>query len=161
MLSGPRALASASEASNYMLHEYLVRNDEAHRTANRWHGGGAEALGLSQRVSRRRFVAVLEGHVPGTDIRLGRVVDGEHQHHPGVVKHALLTPRNPARSMGYHADRHRTRAPINSSGSAGQSASIKLPSQAGPAPRRRRARPPLWPRSKGASAPSSARWNGS
>ena len=32
----------------------------------------------------------------------------------GVVKHALLTPRNPARSMGYRADRHRTRAPINS-----------------------------------------------
>ena len=75
MLSGPRALASASEASDYMLHEYLVRNDKAHRTANRWHGGGAAALGLPERVSRRRFVAVLEGHVPGTDIRLGRVVD--------------------------------------------------------------------------------------
>ena len=66
-----------------MLHEYLVRNDKAHRTANRWHGGGAEALGLPERVSRRRFVALLEGHVPGTDIRLGRVVDGEHQHRPG------------------------------------------------------------------------------
>ena len=83
MLSGPRALASASEASDYMLHEYLVRNDEAHRTANRWHGGGAEALGLPERVSRRRFMEVLEGYVPGTDIRLGRVVDGEHQHRPG------------------------------------------------------------------------------
>ncbi len=83
MLSGPRALASASEAAEYMLHEYLVRNDKAHRTANRWHGGGAEALGLPQRVSRRRFVAVLEGHVPGTNIRLGRVVGGEHQHRPG------------------------------------------------------------------------------
>ena len=83
MLSGPRALDSASEASDYMLHEYLVRNDKAHRTANRWHGGGAEALGLPERVSRRRFVAVLEGHVPGTDIRLGRVVDGKHQHRPG------------------------------------------------------------------------------
>ena len=83
MLSGPRALASASETSDYMLHEYLVRNDKAHRTANRWHGGGAEALGLPEQVSRRRFVEVLEGHVPGTDIRLGRVVDGEHQHRPG------------------------------------------------------------------------------
>ena len=83
MLSGPRALASASEAADYMLHEYLVRNDKAHRTANRWHGGGAEALGLPQRVSRRRFLQVLEGHVPGTNIRLGRVVGGEHQHRPG------------------------------------------------------------------------------
>ena len=83
MLSGPRALVSASEAASYMLHEYLVRNDEAHRTANRWHGGGAAALGLPQRVSRRRFVSILEGRVPGTDIRLGRVLDGEHRHRPG------------------------------------------------------------------------------
>ena len=83
MLSGPRALDSASETSDYLLHEYLVRNDKAHRTANRWHGGGAEALGLPELVSRRRFVALLEGHVPGTDIRLGRVVDGEFQHRPG------------------------------------------------------------------------------
>ena len=36
---------------------------------------------------------------------------------PLVVKHALLTPHNPARSMGYRADRHRTRAPINTTGS--------------------------------------------
>ena len=83
MLSGPRALVSASEAASYMLHEYLVRNDDAHRTANHWHGRGAAALGLPQRVSRRRFVSILEGRVPGTDIRLGRVVDGEHQHRPG------------------------------------------------------------------------------
>ena len=83
MLSGPRALASASETSDYLLHEYLVRNDKAHRTANRWHGGGAEALGLPERVSRRRFVELLEGHVPGTDIRLGRIVDGKFQHRPG------------------------------------------------------------------------------
>ena len=66
-----------------MLYEYLVRNDKAHRTANRWHGRSAEALGLPERVSRRRFVEVLEGLVPGTGIRLGRVVDGEHQHRPG------------------------------------------------------------------------------
>ena len=66
-----------------MLHEYLVRNDEAHRTANRWHGRAAAALSLPQRVSRRRFVSILEGRVPGTDIRLGRVVDGEWQHRPG------------------------------------------------------------------------------
>ena len=56
MLSGPRPLASASEAADYMLYEYLVRNDKAHRTANRWHGRGAEVLGLPERVSRRRFV---------------------------------------------------------------------------------------------------------
>ena len=31
----------------------------------------------------------------------------------GVVKHALLTPRNPAKSMDYRADQHRIRASIN------------------------------------------------
>ena len=35
-----------------------------------------------------------------------------------VVKHALLTLHNPARSMGYRADRHRIRAPINTLGGA-------------------------------------------
>ena len=79
----PERRAGGSLTTDYLLHEYLVRNDKAHRTANRWHGGGAEALGLPERVSRRRFVALLEGHVPGTNIRLGRVVDGEHQHRPG------------------------------------------------------------------------------
>ena len=55
------------------------------RTGRRTAGtaGGAAALALPQRVSRRRFVSILEGRVPGTEIRLGRVVDGEHQHRPG------------------------------------------------------------------------------
>ena len=46
-----------------------------------------------------------------------------------VVKHALLTPRNPAKSMGYRADRHRIRAPINS-GSRGQAGPGDFPSHA-------------------------------
>ncbi len=83
MLSGPRQLAGAEQAFGYFLHEYLARNDSSHRTANRWHGRGAEALGLPRRVGRRKFVSVLSGHVPGTDIRLGRVVAGERRHRPG------------------------------------------------------------------------------
>ncbi len=83
MLSGPTPLASAEQAFGYFLHEYLARNDPEHRTANRWHGKGAAALGLPQRVGKRRFMAVLAGRVPGTAIRLGRIVEGEHQHRPG------------------------------------------------------------------------------
>ena len=83
MLSGPRQLVSAEQTFGYFLHEYLARNDSSHRTANRWHGRGAEALGLPQRVGKRKFISILSGHVPGTDIRLGRVVAGEHQHRPG------------------------------------------------------------------------------
>ena len=51
MLSGPRALVSAWEASEYMLHEYLVCNDDSHRTANRWHVGAAAALALPPGVT--------------------------------------------------------------------------------------------------------------
>ena len=44
-----------------------------------------------------------------------------------VVKHALLTPRNLARSMGYRADRHRTRAPINILDFIRQSPQFRIP----------------------------------
>ena len=83
MLSGPRPLASAEQTFGYFLHEYLARNDGSHRSANRWHGEGAESLGLGQRVGKRKFVSILSGQVPGTDIILGRVIDGERQHRPG------------------------------------------------------------------------------
>ena len=83
MLSGPRQLASAEQTFGYFLHEYLARNDGSHRSANRWHGEGAEALGLGQRVGKRKFISILSGEVPGTDVTLGRVIDGERQHRPG------------------------------------------------------------------------------
>jgi len=83
MLSGPRPLVSAEQTFGYFLHEYLARNDGSHRSANRWHGAGAAALGLGQRVGKRRFISILSGHVPGTEITLGRIIDGERQHRPG------------------------------------------------------------------------------
>ena len=81
MLSGPKQLASAEVAYSYFLHDYL--KDPSHRSANRWHGKGAALLDLPRRVGKRVFTAILSGHVPGTDIRLGRVLAGEHQHRPG------------------------------------------------------------------------------
>ena len=33
--------------------------------------------------TRPRFEEVLSGRVPGTDIRLGRMREGEHEHRPG------------------------------------------------------------------------------
>ena len=81
MLSGPKQLASAEVAYSYLLHDYL--KDPSHRSANRWHGKGAALLDLPGRIGKRAFTAILSGHVPGTDIRLGRVLDGKHQHRPG------------------------------------------------------------------------------
>ncbi len=81
MLSGPRQLVSAEQAFGYFLHDYLY--DPSHRATNRWHGRGARLLGLPGRIGKRVFTAILSGHVPGTDIRLGRVLAGKHQHRPG------------------------------------------------------------------------------
>ena len=63
---------------------YYAKNDPEHRRASRWRGRGAKDLGLRGQVDPRRFERILQGHVPGTDLRLGRVRDGEHQHRPGV-----------------------------------------------------------------------------
>ena len=109
MLSGPRQLASAEQTFHYFLHEYLARNDSTHRTANRWHGQGAEALGLPQRVGKRKFISILSGHVPGTDIRLGRVVAGEHQHRPGWDL-TFSAPKSVSLEALLHGDRRVMRA---------------------------------------------------
>lgn len=34
-------------------------------------------------MGKRRFISILSGEVPGTDVTLGRVIDGERQHRPG------------------------------------------------------------------------------
>ena len=64
--------------------DYYARSDDEHRKASRWRGSGAAALGLSGHVEPGEFRRVLQGYVPGTDIRLGRRRDGEHEHRPGV-----------------------------------------------------------------------------
>ena len=63
---------------------YYAKDDPEHRKASRWHGKAATALGLHGPVKAKRFEQVLEGHVPGTRLRLGRLRDGAHQHRPGV-----------------------------------------------------------------------------
>ena len=63
---------------------YYAKNDPEHRRASRWRGRGAKELGLRGQVDPRKFERILQGYVPGTDLRLGRVRDGEHQHRPGV-----------------------------------------------------------------------------
>ena len=59
----------------------------ARSTARRARGTGAglAALGLKPgaRVSSRAFERLLQGHVPGTEIRLGRVRHGGHERRPG------------------------------------------------------------------------------
>ncbi len=79
-----RLKAAATTVHYFEVDGYYARNDPEHRKASRWHGEAAALLGLHGPVNPKRFEAVLAGYVPGTDRRLGRLRDGEHQHRPGV-----------------------------------------------------------------------------
>ena len=104
---GPNLPANENEAD-----DYYARRDDEHRKASRWRGSGAAALGLRGHVEPGEFRRVLQGYVPGTDIRLGRLRDGEHEHRPGlditlsapksVSLEALLDGRGAARAMRAH-----------------------------------------------------------
>ena len=97
MVATIRNLTSSSATLEYFRHDggYYVGSKgdagalrakgEEHREASAWHGRGAAALGLKPgaRVSARAFEKLLRGHVPGTEIRLGRVRHGGHERRPG------------------------------------------------------------------------------
>ena len=75
--------SSAVTVSYFEQDGYYAKNDPEHRQASFWHGGAAKALGLRGHVRPKRFESVLAGFVPGTDIRLGRMREGERVHRPG------------------------------------------------------------------------------
>ena len=75
--------SSAVSVSYYERDGYYAKNDPEHRQASFWHGGAAKAQGLRAHVRPSLFEEVLSGWVPGTDIRLGRMREGEHEHRPG------------------------------------------------------------------------------
>ena len=63
---------------------YYADKADEHRKASRWRGAGAGVLGLTGHVEPEAFRRVLQGHVPGTELRLGRIRDGAHEHRAGV-----------------------------------------------------------------------------
>ena len=91
---------------------YYARAHHEHRKGSHWRGAGAAALRLRGHIASDAFRRVLEGYVPGTGIRLGRVRDGAHEHRPGVditlsapksvSLEALLPGRGNARAMRAH-----------------------------------------------------------
>ena len=96
MVATVRNLTSASATSEYFQMDggYYLKNDDGalqqaeqaeHRNGSAWHGRGARALGLEpgKHVWAGKFDKLLKGHVIGTDLRLGRLRDGQHEHRPG------------------------------------------------------------------------------
>ena len=106
MVATIRNLTSSSATSEYFQKDggyYLRKGDdetdlrakqEEHRNGSAWYGQGAEALGLEpgERVSAGAFEKLLQGHVIGTNIRLGRLRDGQHEHRPGQVEQLAVRP---------------------------------------------------------------------
>ncbi len=85
MVASLSAVGSASGTVAYFASEgYYAKDDRRHYLSSFWHGEAAEELGLPKHVSSRLFEKILAGCVPGTDIRLGRARDGEHEHRPGL-----------------------------------------------------------------------------
>ena len=84
MVATIKELGSTAKAvAYYEADGYYAKNDPEHRRASFWHGEVASAVGLRGHVKPTKFESVLSGHVPGTDVRLGRKRDGEHVHRPG------------------------------------------------------------------------------
>ena len=97
MVARVRNLTSSSSTAEYFHEEggyYTAAGGDReaarakaaeHRLASAWHGQALAALGLKtgQKVSATTFETILQGHVAGANIRLGRKRDGEHEHRPG------------------------------------------------------------------------------
>ena len=75
--------SSAQAVSYYEKDGYYARDDPEHRDASFWTGAAAKDAGLRGHVLPGEFEDVLAGWVPGTETRLGRMREGEHDHRPG------------------------------------------------------------------------------
>ena len=84
MVATVTALRSSATAVSYFEKDgYYAKDDPEHRDASFWQGKAATDSGLRGHVLPGEFEDVLEGWVPGTEIRLGRPREGEHDHRPG------------------------------------------------------------------------------
>ena len=84
MVATVTVLKSSANAVSYFEKDgYYAKDDPEHQDASFWHGEAAEDAGLTAHVLPHEFEDVLDGWVPGTEIRLGRLREGEHDHRPG------------------------------------------------------------------------------
>ena len=77
-------VSAGAAASGYYKEEgyYKAGSDEA-KNATQWFGKAAEQEGLTGHVDDKRFAELLDGQAPDGKL-MGRYVDGERQHRPGL-----------------------------------------------------------------------------
>ena len=97
-----RLSEAASTVHYFEADGYYAKNDPEHRKASRWYGKGVEMLGLHGPVKPKRFEEVLQGRIPGTKSRLGRMREGRHEHRPGVDV-TFSTPKSVSLEALVHA----------------------------------------------------------
>jgi conjugative relaxase-like TrwC/TraI family protein len=86
MVASISSITSSSGSTKYFAQDgYYMEGSEEMQNTMSWHGKGAEEIGLiGENMTPEQFKAIMDGHVPGTDIRLGRIRNGEHEHKPGT-----------------------------------------------------------------------------
>ncbi len=80
-----KVIKNVAQAAHYFLgsDNYYTEGNPLAQEHSQWWGKGAKALGLSGGVDPQPFTALLQGHLPGGQ-QLGKKVDGEIVHRPGV-----------------------------------------------------------------------------
>ncbi len=77
------AIPGAQDAASYYFKDENSYTAEEGGQQAEWHGRGAASLGLEGAVTQSAFAQMLKGELPNGD-RLGRMVEGEWKHFPGV-----------------------------------------------------------------------------
>jgi len=84
MMSGSVVSAGAASSQYYKSEGYYIAGSQEAENAAQWFGKAAEAAGLTGKVDDKLFTELLEGKTPEGGRQMGRIVDGERQHRPGV-----------------------------------------------------------------------------
>ncbi|WP_170432918.1 MobF family relaxase [Ruegeria arenilitoris] len=83
MMSVSQVSAGAAASGYYREEGYYKAGSPEAEQAARWFGKAAAGIGLTGQVDEEKFAAFLEGRAPGGKL-MGRYVDGERQHRPGL-----------------------------------------------------------------------------
>lgn len=84
MMTASVVSAGAASAGYYKAEGYYKSGTPEAEAATQWIGQAAEKFGLVGEIDDEKFAAVLDGETPSTGRMMGKYVDGERKHRPGL-----------------------------------------------------------------------------
>ena len=84
MMTASVVSAGAAKSGYYQTEGYYKAGSPEAEAATQWFGKAAEKFGLVGQIDDARFAAILDGETPSTGRMMGKYVDGERQHRPGL-----------------------------------------------------------------------------